>query len=110
VSGDPVPQQIGRLWFDMAGTPFPRQVPALAAAFGTEHLLYGSDYCWTPAPATQAQLASIDAAPPPEGDSWRALTTRNAQRLFPRLAGRDDEASAADRADSSTPRPGRPAR
>jgi 6-methylsalicylate decarboxylase len=83
---DPVPRQVGRLWFDMAGTPFPRQVPALAAAFGTERLLYGSDYCWTPAPATQTQLASIDAAPPPEGDSWRALTTRNARRLFPRLA------------------------
>ncbi len=80
-----VPEQVGRLWFDMAGTPFPRQVPAMTAAFGTERLLYGSDYCWTPAPATRAQLSSIDDAPQPEGDSWRALTTRNAQRLLPRL-------------------------
>ncbi|MCW2617951.1 MAG: putative hydrolase, partial [Modestobacter sp.] len=47
-----IPEQAGRLWFDMAGTPFPDQVPALAAALGTERLLYGSDYCWTPAPAT----------------------------------------------------------
>lgn len=83
--GEPVPQQLGRLWFDIAGTPFPRQVPALAAAFGTERLLYGSDYCWTPAPATLAQVASLDAAPQPDGESWRALSTRNVRRLFPRL-------------------------
>ncbi len=86
-AGDPVPEQVARLWFDLAGTPFPHQVPALAAAFGTERLLYGSDYCWTPAPATRAQLSSIDDAPQPEGGSWRELTTRNAERLFPRLAG-----------------------
>jgi hypothetical protein len=81
----PVPEQIGRLWFDMAGTPFPYQIPALTAAFGSERLLYGSDYCWTPAPGATAQVKSIDAAPHPDGDTWRALTTRNAQRLFPRL-------------------------
>jgi predicted TIM-barrel fold metal-dependent hydrolase len=81
----PVPEQIGRQRFDMAGTPFPYQIPALTAAFGSERLLYGSDYCWTPAPGTTAQVNSIDAAPQPDGDTWRALTTRNAQRLFPRL-------------------------
>ncbi len=81
----PVPEQIGRLWFDMAGTPFPYQIPALTTAFGSERLLYGSDYCWTPAAGTSAQVGSVDAAPQPDGDTWRALTTRNAQRLFPRL-------------------------
>jgi predicted TIM-barrel fold metal-dependent hydrolase len=82
----PVPEQIGRLWFDMAGTPFPYQIPALTAAFGSDRLLYGSDYCWTPALGTTAQVHSVDAAPQPPGDTWRALTTHNAQRLFPRLA------------------------
>jgi predicted TIM-barrel fold metal-dependent hydrolase len=82
----PVPEQVGRLWFDMAGTPFPYQIPTLTAAFGSERLLYGSDYCWTPAAGTTAQVHSVDAAPQPGGDTWRALTTRNAQRLFPRLA------------------------
>lgn len=81
----PIPDQVRRLWFDMAGTPFPHQVPALTAAFGAEHLLYGSDYCFTPAVGTKAQIVSIDAAPQPHGDTWRALTTRNARRLFPRL-------------------------
>jgi 6-methylsalicylate decarboxylase len=81
---EPVPSQLSRQWYDMAGTPFPNQVPAVAAAFGTGHLLYGSDYCWTPAPAVAAQVASLDTAGQPEGGTWRALTTANALRLFPR--------------------------
>ncbi|MYW62610.1 amidohydrolase family protein [Streptomyces sp. SID8379] len=76
-------EQLGRLWYDMAGTPFPRQVPALDAAFGTERLLYGSDYCWTPAEAVLAQVDSVDkAVRPAGGETWRDLTTRNADRLF----------------------------
>jgi predicted TIM-barrel fold metal-dependent hydrolase len=50
--------------------------------FGTGRLLYGSDYCWTPAHGVDAQLASIDQAGQPADDSWRALTTRNATRLL----------------------------
>jgi len=87
-TGPSVPEQLGRLWYDMAGTPFPHQIPALTAAFGQERLLYGSDCCWTPAPGVDAQLASIDAAPQPgpaPERTWRALTCENAHRLFPRL-------------------------
>ncbi|MFB7031684.1 MULTISPECIES: amidohydrolase family protein [unclassified Streptomyces] len=80
---DPIPEQVNRLWFDIAGTPFPHQVPCLTAAFGTDRLLYGSDYCFTPAAGTAAQIASVDAAPQPGQDTWRTLTTRNAHRLFP---------------------------
>ncbi|MFD0019914.1 amidohydrolase family protein [Streptomyces sp. NPDC058382] len=76
-------EQLGRLWYDMAGTPFPRQVPALAAAFGTDRLLYGSDYCWTPEGAVLTQVASVDSAAQPSAtDTWRDLTTRNAHQLF----------------------------
>ena len=75
-----------QLWFDMAGTPFPNQIPTLVDAFGSDHLLYGSDYCWTPAEGTTAQVASLDTAKQPDGETWRALTTRNARRLFPRYA------------------------
>ncbi|MGW4456584.1 amidohydrolase family protein [Streptomyces albidoflavus] len=81
-------EQLSALWYDMAGTPFPRQIPALAAAFGTDRLLYGSDYCWTPAELVHSQAASVDAAPGPDPATtghatWRALTTANARRLFP---------------------------
>lgn len=85
--GDPdapgVVEQLSRLWYDLAGTPFPRQVPALRAAFGTERILYGSDYCWTPVDPVLAQIRSLDeAAPPSPDDTWRELTTRNARRLL----------------------------
>jgi 6-methylsalicylate decarboxylase len=83
----PLTEQVAGLWFDMAGTPFPQQIPGLVKAFGSEHVLYGSDYCWTPPPFVAPQLASLESAEQPEGDTWRALTTRNAQRLFPRLKG-----------------------
>ncbi|MFD4668878.1 amidohydrolase family protein [Lentzea sp. NPDC058450] len=83
----PVEEQLREVWFDIAGTPFPHQVPAFAAVFGTDRLLYGSDFCWTPAVAAAAQIASVDAAAQPDGDTWRALTTRNAVRLLPGLGG-----------------------
>lgn len=86
--GPSIPEQIGRLWFDMAGTPFPRQVPTLIAAFGSTRLLYGSDYCWTPAAGVEQQISSIDTAEQPDGDTWRALTSRNAHRLLTRPQAR----------------------
>ncbi|MEV7076300.1 amidohydrolase family protein [Streptomyces sp. NPDC093990] len=86
--GDPVTDQARNLWFDMAGTPFPHQVPALERAFGTQRLLYGSDYCWTPSFAVDAQVAAIDAADRPGEETWRALAARNGTRLFPRVTRR----------------------
>jgi predicted TIM-barrel fold metal-dependent hydrolase len=89
--GDPadptIPEQVARLWFDMAGSPFPNQIPALIKAFGSKRLLYGSDYCWTPAAGAAAQIASVDTAIQPAGETWRTLTTRNAARLLPTLLG-----------------------
>ncbi|WP_061299660.1 amidohydrolase family protein [Herbidospora cretacea] len=77
-----VVEQVAKLWFDIAGTPFPRQVPALTRAFGADQVLYGSDYCFTPIPAVAGQVASIDAADQPGETTWRALTTANARRLL----------------------------
>ncbi|GLV76251.1 hypothetical protein ACH4VS_25835 [Streptomyces hygroscopicus] len=84
-AAEPVPQQVSRLWFDSAGTPFPHQLPARSAAFGTDRILCGSDYRFTPAAGTAAQVASLDEAPQPAGSTWRALTTCDARRLFPPL-------------------------
>ncbi|MEV6027822.1 amidohydrolase family protein [Streptomyces sp. NPDC052036] len=85
--GPTVQQQLRRLWFDMAGTPFPHQVPALVRAFGSDRLLYGSDYCWTPAAGAFAQIASVDAAEQPDDATWRRLTHKNAAKLLPGLCG-----------------------
>ncbi|POX64417.1 amidohydrolase [Streptomyces sp. Ru62] len=83
--GPTVQEQLRGLWFDMAGSPFPHQIPVLTTTFGHDRLLYGSDYCWTPAAGAVAQIASVDAAEQPAGGTWRALTTRNAARLLPDL-------------------------
>jgi predicted TIM-barrel fold metal-dependent hydrolase len=77
-----VRELLGRLWYDMAGTPFPLALPTLSAVVGTDHLLYGSDYPWTPDIGIDAQVRSVDTAAAPEGyRSWRELTTANAGRL-----------------------------
>ncbi|MFF3567868.1 amidohydrolase family protein [Nocardia jiangxiensis] len=73
------------LWFDMVGTPFPHQIPALEASVGLDRLVYGSDYCWTPSAAVLAQIAGIDAADRPGEPTWRTVTTGHARELFPGL-------------------------
>ena len=78
----PVPEQLRDVWFDLAGTPFPHQVPATVAAFGSEHLLYGSDACWTPDPGVEHQVATVDAAAGLDGRSWREVLNGNATRFF----------------------------
>ncbi len=80
-------EQLRHLYYDLAGPALPRQLPALLQLIPPEQLLFGSDYCWTPAPVADAHIAAVDAAQPPaEGVTWRSLTTANARRLFPRLA------------------------
>ncbi|MER6186971.1 amidohydrolase family protein [Streptomyces sp. NPDC001652] len=78
-------EQLRGLYYDMAGTAFPRQVPALLNLVDPDRVLFGSDYCWTPPPLADAHIAAIDAAEPPTQDTtWRSLTTANAKRLLPR--------------------------
>jgi predicted TIM-barrel fold metal-dependent hydrolase len=82
-------QQLASLYYDIAGTAFPRQVPALLKLVDPDRVLFGSDYCWTPPPLADAHIAAIDtAAPPAEGTTWRSLTTANALRLFPQVPPR----------------------
>ncbi|MFI1213332.1 amidohydrolase family protein [Streptomyces sp. NPDC020802] len=82
-----VVEQLRGLYYDMAGTAFARQVPALLKLVDPDRLLFGSDYCWTPAPLADAHLAAIDSAESPaKGTTWRSLTTANAKRLFPESA------------------------
>ncbi|MEU7562695.1 amidohydrolase family protein [Streptomyces eurythermus] len=86
----PVPDasaQLRRLYYDLAGPAFPRQVPALLRPADPARLLYGSDYRRTPAEAARSHAASFDTEPAPvPGTDRRSLTTANARSLFPRLA------------------------
>jgi predicted TIM-barrel fold metal-dependent hydrolase len=71
-------QQLQRFWYDLAGTPFPAPAQALTDVVGTDQVLYGSDYCWTPAMGAAHHAAVLDQQP----EDWRALTTANAERLL----------------------------
>ncbi|NEA34876.1 amidohydrolase family protein [Streptomyces sp. SID13031] len=68
-----VTSQLQELWYDVAGTSVPQQLPV-------DHLLYGSDYCFTPAEAVTAQLTALDHSP--TAANWRARTTANAVQLL----------------------------
>jgi predicted TIM-barrel fold metal-dependent hydrolase len=75
-----VADQLHELWYDLAGTPVPHQLPALEAIAGTSRLLYGSDHCFTPSEAVTQQIAALDAWPAAAG--WRVRTTANASQLL----------------------------
>lgn len=77
-----VTEQLRDVWFDLAGTPFPHQVPATVAAFGYGHLLYGSDACWTTDSGVEHQMATVNAADPPPRNTWRDLLNHNAAQLL----------------------------
>lgn len=78
--------QLRSLYYDSAGTPFPRQVSALLGLVEATQILYGSDYPWTPAAAVKQHAMSFSDTPAPlQGTTWQAMTTANAHRLFPRL-------------------------
>ncbi|MFI7587348.1 amidohydrolase family protein [Spongisporangium articulatum] len=73
-----VDEQLRRLWFDVAGTPLPTQLPALLQHVGEDRIVYGSDHCFTPASAVALQLGALDAG----RDGWRALCSRNVETLL----------------------------
>ncbi|MER7692491.1 amidohydrolase family protein [Streptomyces sp. NPDC097610] len=80
-------EQLRGLYYDLAGTAFPRQAPALLNLVDADRVLFGSDYCWTPPPLADAHIAAIDAAESPVAETtWRSLTAANARRLFPQTA------------------------
>lgn len=83
VGPEQIDESLRRLWYDLTGTPVPTHAETLIRYAGTEHLLYGSDYCWTPAAVVARQIPALDAGWPGEvhGD-WRDLVADNAARLL----------------------------
>ena len=58
---------------------------------GTHHVVYGSDYCWTPPALVERQIASLDDGWDLICDiPWRELITRNAKELLARPVLRAD--------------------
>ena len=80
-------RDLGRLHFDLAGFPVPRQLDALLTLTTIEHLHYGSDYPFTPEFAAVMATERLAAAGQPPGSVLDALRA-NTDRLFPALADR----------------------
>jgi predicted TIM-barrel fold metal-dependent hydrolase len=77
---------LGRLYYDLAGVPLPRALPALLNLVPSSQLVYGSDYPFTPA-ATVAMLAEAIAGTGTLDAATRAAALRdNAAALLPGLA------------------------
>jgi predicted TIM-barrel fold metal-dependent hydrolase len=83
-------RDLGRLHYDLAGTPIPRQLDALLALTTSEHLHYGSDFPFTPDFVVALAAERLDAAGDPPGSLTGALRA-NTERLFPQLADRTPE-------------------
>lgn len=66
------------MYFDLAGDPFPRLVPTLLTLVPRDHLLYGTDYPWTPAPGVARRLQLITD----DSGEWQASTSRTARTLL----------------------------
>jgi predicted TIM-barrel fold metal-dependent hydrolase len=75
-------RDLGRLHFDLAGYPLPRQLDALLALTTIDHLHYGSDYPFTPEFAAAAARERLAEVGEPPGSLIEALVA-NTQRLFP---------------------------
>jgi predicted TIM-barrel fold metal-dependent hydrolase len=83
-------RDLGRLHFDLAGFPVPRQLDALLTLTTLEHLHYGSDYPFTPEFAAAMASERLAEAAAPPGSLLDALRA-NTERLFPALAANGED-------------------
>ncbi|WP_223262548.1 amidohydrolase family protein [Sphingobium sp. SCG-1] len=83
-SPDAILATLRKLHFDLAGAPVPRLLTALRSFADPEHLLYGSDWPFTPEAAVTKLLARLKVSLASDGDA-QAIFSGNARRLFPQL-------------------------
>ncbi|MER7834343.1 amidohydrolase family protein [Streptomyces sp. NPDC096040] len=81
------------LYYDVAGLPLPRQLPALLTLTDADHILYGSDYPYTPDWALHGLAQALAGSDVLTRDQRESVWRGSAEGLFPRLApspvGRD---------------------
>jgi predicted TIM-barrel fold metal-dependent hydrolase len=77
---------LGRLYYDLAGLPLPRALPALLSLVEPGQIVYGSDYPFTPAATVRAFAEAIAATSVLDAGARAAVLRGNALGLLPRLA------------------------
>ncbi len=78
-------RDVGRLHFDLAGFPLPRQLDALLTLTSPAHLHYGSDYPFTPEFVAAMAGERLSESGDPPGSLADALRA-NTEQLFPTLS------------------------
>jgi 6-methylsalicylate decarboxylase len=74
------------LYYDLAGQPLPRLLPALLTIADPDRLLYGSDAPFTPRPFVGRLAAMLRETPLLDDATRKKFESANALRLFPRFA------------------------
>jgi predicted TIM-barrel fold metal-dependent hydrolase len=87
-----------RLYFDVAGIPLPRALPALLGLVEPSQIVYGSDYPFTPPDLVRQLAHELVESGPSALDPLPVTLRRNAEVLFPRFgvqasAGREKPAT-----------------
>ncbi|WP_063790313.1 amidohydrolase family protein [Streptomyces sp. NRRL B-24085] len=75
-----------RLYYDLAGFPLPRLLPTLLTLTDADHLLYGSDYPYTPDWVVQGLAEALKGDSTLTYEQQHAMQRHTAVTLFPRLA------------------------
>ncbi|MEV0743306.1 amidohydrolase family protein [Streptomyces sp. NPDC050549] len=78
------PDDFRSFYFDTALSSSPAALPTLLAFARPGHILFGSDWPFAPAPASQYFANGLDGNVDP--DTLKAVNHTNAEALFPRLA------------------------
>jgi 6-methylsalicylate decarboxylase len=77
---------LARLYYDLAGTPFPHGLRGLLGIAQVEHLLYASDTPFTPANLIERAAGALVDTDLLDEDQKAGLFSDNAAALFPRFA------------------------
>ncbi len=77
---------LSRLYYDLAGTPLPRALPALLNLVEPNRLLYGSDFPFTPAPLVEFLATMLSSTDVLDEEQRRNMLRGNALQLFPQLS------------------------
>lgn len=77
---------LNQLYYDVAGACLPRQLADLLQIVDVEHLLYGSDYPYTPDFGCLALAAALNKTDLLTDKERHAIFHDNALKLFPRLS------------------------
>ena len=77
--------ELRKLYYDLAGAPLPELLAALLSIADPDHILYGSDWPFTPIGPCLALAHALDSSPLLKDGLHERMMTRNGLDLFPQF-------------------------